>query len=572
MSSHTLTQKGERKLAVALAAIDAGMAIIALEPRSKRPDTRFSPHGSKSAVHDPKEVRAWLREDPTINLAGVLRGTSLLAIDVDGPEGEAALEQFGLLPKTRETQTRDGRHMFFDHRGKVKGTRIGLATKLDVIVSGYVVLPESTHPEGGRYKTKDFTMPIAELPRAAILAIEAGRKSKTSAAEAGGIPEGRRDNRLTSLAGSFRRQGFGANVIETALSAVNEAHCNPPLPPASVAKIVQSVARYDPADAGLFESMANVKPRDVDFLWDPYLVRGAINLLEGDPNVGKTFLLCEIAAAVSAGRGLPGQKDGRPANVLFLSAEDDPATTLVPRLMRMKADLKRITFSTKFFRLEEEALGWIEKHVEDEGVEVVILDPLLAYMQGGIDMNKANETRPFMARLAELASSKNVTIIALRHLTKGDKEKAIFRGLGSIDITASARSAVLIGEHPEDPALRAMVHIKHNLSERGATQLYELAGGDREKRKLPKVTWRGPCDLTPDDFIRPPAKLGRPNGAITDALDFIERELAGGPVEIKAVLSAGEKRSFSERTIRRAAREMGVQKVKRTWKLAKKSL
>jgi len=127
-------------------------------------------------------------------------------------------------------------------------------------------------------------------------------------------------------------------------------------------------------------------------------------------------------------------------------------------------------------------------------------------MQGGIDMNKANETRPFMARLSELAKARNVTIIALRHLTKGEKDKAIFRGLGSIDITAAARSAVLIGEHPEDPGTRAMVHIKHNLSERGRTQLYELTGGDRAKGKVPKVTWRGVSDLGPDDFLRQPGK------------------------------------------------------------------
>lgn len=71
--------------------------------------------------------------------------------------------------------------------------------------------------------------------------------------------------------------------------------------------------------------MANVTPRDVDFLWEPYFVRGAINLLEGDPNVGKTFLFCELAAAVSSGRGLPGQKKPRAANVLFMSAEDELA-------------------------------------------------------------------------------------------------------------------------------------------------------------------------------------------------------------------------------------------------------
>src|SRR5690606_29215547 len=159
-----------------------------------------------------------------------------------------------------------------------------------------------------------------------------------------------------------------------------------------------------------------------------------------DPGTGKTYLLCTVAAFFSAGKPLPGQGKVRPASVLFMSAEDDPDTTLVRRLTRMGADLTRITYTTRYFRLEDEQLDWIEKHILEKGVELVILDPLVAYMQGGMDMNKANETRPFMARLAELAKRTNVTIIGLRHLTKGSKDKAIYRGLGSIDITAAARS------------------------------------------------------------------------------------------------------------------------------------
>jgi hypothetical protein len=567
-----LNPRAKRKLEVARAAISAGMGVVAIEPTSKAPDTRFSPHGSKSATGDVAKVRSWLLDDPKINLAATVRETPFLVVDIDGPEGEAALERLGPLPPTRETETRDGRHLFFRHDGRVKGSRIGFSPKLDLIVSGYVLLPESLHPEGGRYKSDAFDAPIAELPRAAIKVINARKKEERAPQQKGVIRAGNRDNRLTSLAGAFRRQGFEADVIDTALQAVNGGHCRPPLSVSQVGKIVRSVTRYDPEDDGLFETMSNVTPREVDFLWEPYFVRGAVNLLEGDPNVGKTYLLCEIAAAVSAGRDLPGQAEAAPRNVLFMSAEDDPETTLVRRLMRMGADLSRITFSTKFFRLEEEALGWIEKHIAEKRIELLILDPLLAYMQGGIDMNKANETRPFMARLSELAKARNVTIIALRHLTKGEKDKAIFRGLGSIDITAAARSAVLIGEHPEDPGTRAMVHIKHNLSERGRTQLYELTGGDRAKGKVPRVTWRGVSDLGPDDFLRQPGKPGRPDTVISDAKEFLKRALAGEARPIKAVLADGEKRGHTARTLRRAAQDLGVVKERRNWKLAKMSL
>ena len=574
MSRTELDDLAKRKLAVAKAAIKSGMRIVALQPKSKIPDRRFCPRGADSAVGKVGAVRSWLDTDPTINLGAVVKNSPVLVIDVDGPKGEKALKAFGSLPQTRETITRNGRHLYFRRDDRIVGSKIHFQPELDIIASGYVLLPESRHPDGGRYKSADPSFKIAKLPDSITAAILGNKKStaRTNVDAKTGISKGQRDNRLTSLAGSFRRQGFDAHVIASALHAVNGEHCSPPLPDKDVEKIVHSVARYNAADDGLFESMANVTPRDVDFLWEPYFVRGAINLLEGDPNVGKTYLLTEIAAATSTGRSLPGQKKGKGANVLFMSAEDDPETTLVRRLMRMNADLNRITFCKKFFRLEEEALVWIEKHIVEKKAAVLILDPLLAYMQGGIDMNKANETRPFMARLAELAKATNVTVIALRHLTKGEKDKAIFRGLGSVDITAAARSAVLIGQHPDNQDIRVLVHIKHNLSERGASQLYGLVDGDRATKKVPVVEWQGECELGPEDFLKSTEKVGRPNAELNAAIDFLQSALSDGERRIKQVISDGEKRSHSARTIRRAAMSIGVVKIGQKWKLAKNIL
>jgi hypothetical protein len=389
MSRPELTALAKRKLAVARSAIKAGMRVVALQPRSKVPDTRFCAKGADSAAADASVVREWLREDPSINLGAVTKGSPNLVIDVDGPEGEAALKRLGPLPKTRETITQDGRHLYFCDDGRIAGSKINFEPKLDIIASGYVLLPESRHPEGKRYASEDHSAEIAKLPGRIANAIVARSKSlDRPAVGPTNLAKGQRDNRLTSLAGSFRRQGFEADAIATALHAVNERHCNPPLSRRDIDKIVRSVTRYAPADDGLFECMANVTPRDVEFLWEPYFVKGAVNLLEGDPNVGKTYLLCEIAAAVSSGRALPGQENPKARNVLFLSAEDDPETTLVRRLKRMRANLRRITFANKFLRLEEEVLGWIEKHIDERKIALLILDPLLAYMQGGIDLNR----------------------------------------------------------------------------------------------------------------------------------------------------------------------------------------
>jgi hypothetical protein len=553
-----------------------GIGVIALKPRSKQPDGRFCPNGSHNATLDLAEVRRWLAQDDDINLAGVLLKTDYLVVDVDGPDGAKAAKALGPLPKTLTTKTPNGTHRYYRHGGRVKGSRIKLSDDLDIIASGYVLLPLSNHPDGGTYSSDDWSRLIAKLPKTTIEAIQRNEKRATSTQVDGSdvdtIGEGGRDNALTSIAGALRRQGYSADLISTALQAVDENHCDPPLGTRAVRKIARSVERYDPADAELFGDMSAVEPRNVEFSWFPYLVRGAVNLLEGDPGTGKTYLLCTVAACFSAGIALPGQDKARPASVLFMSAEDDPDTTLVRRLMRMGADLTRITYTTRYFRLEDEQLDWIEKHIVEKGVELVILDPLVAYMQGGVDMNKANETRPFMARLAELAKRTNVTIIGLRHLTKGSKDKAIYRGLGSIDITAAARSAIMLGLHPEDEDVRVLMHIKHNLSERGASLAYELIGGDYNRGQVPRLKWLGEVNVRPEDLEPRPGQAGRPDDARQAAKSFLQQYLADGPRPIKDVLTAGERRSFSERTVRRAAKDLGLLKEGKCWRIAKTSV
>lgn len=565
-----LSERGRRMAIVAEQAIKAGMKVLATAPRSKIPDTRFCPNGSKDATSSLAIVRTWLRVDDQINLAASVQGSGICMVDVDGPEGLKALRALSKLPPTRKTKTRNGSHRFYQYDGDLGGSVIKLAPDLDFILTGYVMAPGSEHPDGGFYTSNDFNAPIAKLPSALATAIRAHRDKKRPSKKSQpgeAIAKGERNNRLASIAGAMRRQGNDEDLILTVLHAVNDSHCKPPLPDADVDRIAGSISRYAPEHEGLFDVMSNVTPRDVVFEWDPYLVRGAVNLLEGDPNVGKTYLLCAIAAAVSSGTPLPGQSEVEPQGVLFMSAEDDPETTLVKRLMRMGADLGRISFTTKFLRLEDEVFELIERHVDEQKVGLVIIDPLLAYMRGGIDMNKANETRPFMARLAEFAKEHNVTIIALRHLNKADKDKAIFRGLGSVDITAAARSAVMIGLHPEDDQMRVLVHIKHNLSEQGTSLLYDLTGGDKATRLVPRLTWRGETDLTADDLAHKANKPGRPDTLINDARGFVSRILAGGPQPVKKVQDEATRIGISETTLRRALRELGVIKDGKMYRL-----
>ena len=210
-------------------------------------------------------------------------------------------------------------------------------------------------------------------------------------------------------------------------------------------------------------TLATVQPEPVSWLWEPYIPRRKLTLVEGDPGMGKTWLMLQIAASVSQGYGLPGQ-DGKPQvkqdqgqPVLYLSAEDGLADTLRPRLDAAGADCTKIHALTGWRAQDGEAvttgsitladLPVIQTAMADYRPALVIIDPLQAYLGAKTDMYRANEVRPILAALVLLAEQYNCAIVCVRHLSKAPYSRAIYRGLGSIDFTAAARSVLLVGSY-----------------------------------------------------------------------------------------------------------------------------
>jgi hypothetical protein len=101
---------------------------------------------------------------------------------------------------------------------------------------------------------------------------------------------------------------------------------------------------------------------------------------------------------------------------------------------------------------------------------------------------------------------------------------------------------------------------------------YELVGGDYQRGQVPRLKWLGEVDVRPEDLEPRPGHAGRPDDARQAAKSFLQQYLADGARPIKDVLTAGERRSFSERTLRRAAKDLGLKKEGKCWKIAKTPL
>jgi archaellum biogenesis ATPase FlaH len=231
---------------------------------------------------------------------------------------------------------------------------------------------------------------------------------------------------------------------------------------------------------------------EIRWLWKPYIAFGKISVIQGDPGNGKTTLALAIAAIISKRQKMPtGDSPPFCGNILYQSGEDNPSDTLKPRLIACGADCSRIAFIEANANLTPEML---KEAIETTNTKFVVLDPLQAFLTGKQDISRTKDMRPILSELGNVASKTGAAIVIIGHMNKGEKSKGIYRGLGSIDITAAARSVLLVGKSKDDPNVRHMAQIKNNLATFGKAVSFTLNGNDG-------VEFLGECDITEAELL-----------------------------------------------------------------------
>ena len=222
--------------------------------------------------------------------------------------------------------------------------------------------------------------------------------------------------------------------------------------------------------------MSEIETEEISWLWFPFIPYGKLTIIQGDPGDGKTTMVLNLAAKLTKGETLDeGMDCGEPVNVIYQTAEDGLADTVKPRLESAGADCTRIMVideSDKSLSMADER---IEEALKTTNAKLLILDPIQAYLGGGMDMNRANEARDMTKRLGALAEKYKCAIVLIGHMNKAGGTKAAYRGIGSIDFYAVARSVLLVGRIEGEPDKRAMVQIKNNLAAFGHSKAFELS-------------------------------------------------------------------------------------------------
>lgn len=308
--------------------------------------------------------------------------------------------------------------------------------------------------------------------------------------------------------------------------------------------------------------MADVVPERVDWLWPSRIPLGKLTVLDGDPGLGKSTISIDLAARVSTGRAMPGEVATRPAaGVVLLSAEDGLADTIRPRLDAAGGDatqvvaLAAVVGENGVERLPSLPidLARLEAAIVENEAILVIVDVLMAFLDGAINAHRDQDVRGALAQLAAVAERTGAAVVVLRHLNKSSGGPAIYRGGGSIGIVGAARSALVVGLDPEDAERFVLAVTKANLARLAPSLTYRIVDQDGVGR----IAWEGESNLTAAQLLAMPTSADE-RTALDDAKDVLREILVNGPIAAKDAQREARDAGVSDATLRRAKDALGV--------------
>ena len=221
---------------------------------------------------------------------------------------------------------------------------------------------------------------------------------------------------------------------------------------------------------------SDVPAKQVQWLWKPYIPIGKVTLLQGDPNDGKSTMMMNIVSELSKGGAMPdGTALGRPQRIIYQCSEDDASDTIKPRLEACGADCRNIAFINESIygdlTIDDERL---RESIIDFRPRLVVIDPIQAYVENDSDLMSASKARRLMKRTGIWASQYDCAIVVIGHMNKYCGSKDLYRGLGSIDLVASARSVLQVERDSKDPAVRTVHHVKSSAAPNGPDFTFEI--------------------------------------------------------------------------------------------------
>jgi AAA domain/Domain of unknown function (DUF3854) len=308
-------------------------------------------------------------------------------------------------------------------------------------------------------------------------------------------------------------------------------------------------------------SMVDIKPERVEWLWSRRIPKGKVTILDGDPGKGKSTILYDLAARVSAGLPLPDGEPVEPGGALIVSAEDGAADTIAPRFLAAGGDPKRarILGSDEPFIIPDD-LDRLERAIRQLGATLVVIDPVMSFLSDDVNSNRDQDVRRALQPLVDMARHTGAAIVLCRHLNKSTGGQAIYRGQGSIGFIGIVRSGLMVGEHPELENTFVLAGQKHNLSKPPASLAYRIRSvGLGDETAI--IEYRGVSEVTAQQMSSTPEDEGE-RSRLAEAKEFLRDLLRAGPEFTGRIKAEAKEAEIGWRTVERAKAELKVQAVK----------
>ena len=325
--------------------------------------------------------------------------------------------------------------------------------------------------------------------------------------------------------------------------------------------------------------LSAVAVRSVRWLWKPFVPLGKVTVLAGPPGISKSMLTALLAGWVSRGE-IDGDVRSAPAAVLLASAEDDPEDTVKPRLLAAGADVERVHLLdlrettpegehvAGLIQLPRDAAD-IAGAVRETGARLVVLDPVVAFLDPDHSAYSEQEVRAALAPLKTLAEAEGCAVLVVMHLNKRDGSDPLRRIANSGAFTALARSVLLLGPDPEAEGeqvdrRRVLTAVKGNVGPVGtAGKLLEIEpttvpAENGETIETARLHVIGNTTARAEDLLGEPED----RSALGDAGRFLRDLLMDGPVLVREVKSAAGDAALGWRTVERAKARIGAKAVK----------
>ena len=305
------------------------------------------------------------------------------------------------------------------------------------------------------------------------------------------------------------------------------------------------------------QKASEIKPKEIEWLWYPYIPFGKITLLQGDPGDGKSKLMITLSAMLTRGSPLPFTDETedklKPMAVIYQTTEDDADDTVVPRFLDSGGDPEKLIFIKEDVKSLTFGDNRIKEAITKFNAKLLILDPLSSYIGPNCCINSSNETRAQFNYLIETARSTGCAIVIITHLNKNRDTSPLYRTAGSIDIVGAVRSILGICRRKGNgnPNSRIMVQVKSNLAPTGSAILFEVT----EKG----VVFTDEVEMTVEEaagYWLP--DMGRPHETRDECISFIKEMLKDGRLPAKECLSRLAAAGYKKTTIKKAKKAAGV--------------